>query len=331
MHGRWMMAALVAAGVLVGCDGAGTGSAEQPLLSQAQGVRASTRAARRFPERLHIPVPDFFPEGIAHANDGTFFVGSYADGRVMRQRPGASWMEPFLAPTGRAVAGMKVHDATHTLWLCDLDLSQATPDQLRAYDSRTGAARGAWAFPAGGLCNDLTLDSQGTVYVTDSFLGVVRRLKPNGKTLETWASDPARFMAPPGVPGLNGIAWADGAVYVVKYDSGDLFRVDVRPDGNAGAITAITPNAPIGYPDGIVFQSPGVLLVVDNDNGRFLKLNLSGDSAAVTVLATGFDNPTTVALHDGDAFVVQSQFDHFFGVDVTPPDMPFAVKRVWLR
>jgi hypothetical protein len=56
-----------------------------------------------------------------------------------------------------------------------------------------------------------------------------------------------------------------------------------------------------------------------------------GDAGHVTLLATGLDNPTTVALHDGDAFIVESQFDHFFQVDRTPADLPFRVKRLWLR
>ncbi len=51
----------------------------------------------------------------------------------------------------------------------------------------------------------------------------------------------------------------------------------------------------------------------------------------MTLLATGLDNPTTVALHDGDAFVVESRFDHFFGVDRSPVEVPFIVKRIWLR
>jgi hypothetical protein len=63
----------------------------------------------------------------------------------------------------------------------------------------------------------------------------------------------------------------------------------------------------IGYPDGIIVYSPGVLLVVENDGGK------------------------SVALHDGDAFIVESRFDHFFGIDKTPADVPFRVKRLWLR
>lgn len=41
--------------------------------------------------------------------------------------------------------------------------------------------------------------------------------------------------------------------------------------------------------------------------------------------------PPTVALHDGDAFIVESRFDPFFGIDRTPADVPFVVTRVWPR
>jgi sugar lactone lactonase YvrE len=329
----WCKAALVSVGLLMGCNVAEGARPEGPRLAASLGVRKSTQTAEapRFPGKLRIPIQDFFPEGIAHAADGTFYVGSYSTGVVLRQRPGAHQMEPFLPANGRAIAGMKVQDSTNTLWLCELDLTWTTPGGLKAYDLATGSLRGSWPFPLEGGCNDLTLDAHGNVYATDSFLGVVRRLKKGASQLETWASDPERFMAPPGYPGLNGIAWGDGAIYVVKYDSGELFHIGINPNGSAGTITRITTDASLGYPDGILMLAPGVLLVVDNDNGQFKRVDLSGDMGHVSLLATGFDNPTTVALHDGDAFIVESQFDHFFGIDRTPADVPFVVKRVWLR
>ena len=330
----WHQAAVVVVCSLFGCTAeVPPGSVQAARAASPSGVVQASAAGTerlRFPDTLRIFTRNFFPEGVAHAADGTFYVGSYSTGQVVRQRPGLPFVEPFIPGNGRAVAGMKVEDATRTLWLCELDLSQATPDNLRAYDSRTGAARGAWPLPLGGGCNDVALDAAGNVYVTDTYLGVVRRLKRGGQALEAWAAD-VRFLAPPGYPGLNGVAWQGGALYVAKYDSGELFRIAIHADGSAGTATRLTTNAPIGMPDGIAFLSPEVLLVVDNDNGKFLRLDLSGDTAAVTLLATGLDNPTTLALHDGDAFVVESQFDHFFGIDRTPADVPFVVTRFWLR
>jgi hypothetical protein len=332
----WSKAVIGAVCLLIGCsDG---GSAAGPVQASRSGDSSvlqqeeQARRPSRNPDQLRISVPDFFPEGIARAADGTFYVGSYSTGRVMRQRPGRSFMEPFLprGPEGRGVVGMKVHDATHTLWVCDLDLNAVTPDVVKAYDTRTGALRGAFPFPLGGWCNDLTLDPLGNVYVTDSALGVIYRWRRGASQLEVWSSDP-RFLSSSGGPSLNGIAWGDGAIAVVNSDSGALFRIPFQPNGSAGTVTLITLDASIGFPDGLLVLSPGVLLVVDNDNGKLFRVDLSGDTGVVTLLATGLDNPTTVALHDGDAFVVESQFDHFFGVDPTPPDQPFRVKRVWLH
>jgi hypothetical protein len=63
------------------------------------------------------------------------------------------------------------------------------------------------------LCNDMTVASDGTVYVTNSLTPQILQLKPGGKALEVWVED-KRFQPPSGA-GLDGIAiGGDSNIYV---------------------------------------------------------------------------------------------------------------------
>ena len=49
---------------------------------------------------------------------------------------------------------------------------------------------GSYDFPGGGFANDLTFDSDGNLYVTDSWSPRILRLKAGDTVLEEWINDP---------------------------------------------------------------------------------------------------------------------------------------------
>jgi sugar lactone lactonase YvrE len=82
------------------------------------------------------------------------------------------------------------------------------------------------------LCNDMTVASDGTVYVTNSLTPQILQLKPGGKALEVWVED-KRFQPPSGA-GLDGIAiGGDSNIYVNTFNSGEFFRVEVKDASHA--------------------------------------------------------------------------------------------------
>lgn len=275
----------------------------------------------------------FFPEGIAAAADGTLYVGSLGTGAVVRVAPGSPKPEPFIAAgtDSFGAVGLHLDEASATLWLCSVDLNMFTlPSKVKSYDLTTGQETGSYEFPVGGLCNDLTMDGQGNVYATDSFLSAVRRLPVGGTALEEWSVDPL-FVVPPGTFGLNGIVWDGMDLFVVNLSAGNLYQVPINGDGSAGVAVDITLDKPLGAPDGIEALAPGSLLVMDNSGGAVKQAIVSGDIAAVTTLANGLDTPATGAVVDGDLWVTESQVDHLTGADPTPPSLPFLLKRVYLQ
>jgi sugar lactone lactonase YvrE len=272
----------------------------------------------------------FFPEGITSTADGTLFIGSVGTGEIVRVPPGASKPEPFFpAGTFHGVVGIHVDEAAGTLWACYADLTFQTPSGLASIDIATGQVTGTHDYPAGGLCNDVALDDNGNVYATDTFLAAIRRLPAGSDALEEWSTD-AQFGTPQGELGVNGIAWDGQDLYTVKSNDATMYRVAIEADGSAGAVTLLTPDKPLGNPDGLTTLGTGRFLVVDNAGGTVKQLTLAGDSVAVMTLDNSLDTPTTAAIAFGDAWVVEGQLDHLLGGDPATVDLPFLVKRVYL-
>ena len=77
-----------------------------------------------------------------------------------------------------------------------------------------------------GLCNDMAVAPDGTIYVTDTTGARMLRLKKGAAALDAWAADPL-------LGAVDGIAvLADGSVYVNTFTTGTL----VRDDGEGGRL-----------------------------------------------------------------------------------------------
>lgn len=279
---------------------------------------------------IQLPGSSFLPEGIAAAKDGTFYVGGLGTGAVVKFAPGAVDPEVFVpARPAFGVYGMIVDEAQGVLWACTYDdmLPPAQPAHLKAYDLSTGAEKGTYALPGdSGFCNDVTLDDDGNVYATDSFANTIVRLPVGGEELEAWLTH-ALFAAGPGEITLNGIDHMDESIYVVKYATGELFNVGIASDGSAMAPLLLPVDPPIQFPDGLKVIGDDTLLVVENDVGRTVLVDLAAGTKSV--IANGLREPTTAAIHDGSAWVVEGQLSYLFGAP-GEPSLPFGVQRVAL-
>ena len=282
---------------------------------------------------VQLPGPAFYPEGIAAGSDGAMYVGSIGTGAIVRFAPGAIDSEPFLAPRAAfGVYGMAVDEVNDLLWACTYDdlLPPQQPSVLKAYDLATGAEAASFAMPGdSGFCNDLILDGDGNVYATDAIASTIVRLPVGGAALETWSAD-AAFLGAPGDITVNGLVHdGQNGLYVVTYSSGELLHVPIQPDGSAGAAQVISVEPPIQFGDGLEMTADGALLVVENDVGLLSIVDVSGTTAAKTVIANGLAEPTTAAIHKDGAWVVEGQLSYLFGAP-GEPELPFRVKRIAL-
>jgi sugar lactone lactonase YvrE len=283
------------------------------------------------PEAISLPGDALYPEGIALAADGGLLVGSFREGSILRIPPGASAAEPFAAPgAGGLVStvGLLVDQDRHRLWACSSDpgvspLTGSSPPGLVAFDLDSGALASRVDLPGGGFCNDIAMDAGGNLYVSDSFAPRILFQREGDHELTTWVTDPA--FAGDGF-NLNGIAITGGALYTVKYNSGELFRISVEEDGSAGTPQAISLSRPLDLPDGL--RADGDDLLVIEGSGRLARIAL--DSGEVTTLAEGLDGPTSLVVSGRDAWVVEGQLGHLFDPSTGAPHLPFQLVRVAL-
>lgn len=263
-------------------------------------------------ERTEVTLADtgVQAENLTSSRDGTVYFGSMTKGTIYRAAPGAARAEPWI-PASTAgltrVLGVLADDRTNTLWVCQnaTDGRGGAPvtgqTALRAFDLKSGAAKGTYPFPPNsGICNDIAISANGTAYVSESFGGRIHRLRPGGTALEVWAHDSALAV-------IDGIAvLADGAVYANNFMSGKLYRVPVNADGSAGALVPIETPQPFVRPDGLRSAGPRTLLQAEQQ-GRITELTINGNRAEVRVLRDGLTRPSGVTVV-GDRLVALVDF-----------------------
>ena len=259
-------------------------------------------------ERTEITINDtrVVPENLTSSSDGTIFFGSTAKGTIYRALPGASQADVWIGAEAAGltnVTGVLADEKSNTLWVCanapfGRGAAAATGQTaLRAFDLKTGAAKGTYPFPDGGLSNDVAIAADGTAYVSDTTGGRVLRLKPSAQALDVWVTDPA-------LRGIDGLGLlGDGALYVNNFFNGKLQRITVNRDSTAGPIVEIQTSLPFSRPDGLRTSGPKTLLQTEG-SGRLTEITINGDRGEVRVIKEGLNSAAGVTQIGATAIVL---------------------------
>lgn len=270
------------------------------------------------PAALALPGAAAYPNGIAAARDGTLFAGFVASGLILRQRPGQGW-ETLSDGSGAVYAATSLRlDATRgLLWGTSPDFLHEgrtpRPNRLFALDAETGAPRQIIDLPAGSFGNDIALDADGGVLLTDSSQGQVLRLAPGSGPLKTLLVHAALAPPPGQVIGVAGIARAvDGRLALANYGSGQLLAAE-----RDGTVRPIALPRLLVNPDGLALAPDGALLVCEGDvaggNGRVLRIvdPFAPGLRPLQVLAEGLESPVNLTLApDGRLLVTEARIRH---------------------
>src|SRR5712672_1897255 len=303
----------------------------------------SVPAATQKVESIPVPGKKAFPESITSTSDGALFVGRLGDGGIVCVNPRKAESTVFIQPGAsgsRSILGVFADEATSTLWACSNDLSALggsaagsdTWSALKSFDLNTGDAKHSFSLPGShAFCNDITVDSTGSVYVTDSANPTILKLSQGATTFEVFAQDPA-FSPPQGGFALDGIAFgSDGNLYVTTYTAGELVRVDVK-DGRTGRITTLSSPYHLKFPDALRTLGNNRFLLIEG-SGSLARVVIQGDAFVVTLIHGGFATPTSVARIGTTAWVSEGQLTFFFDPSTkdSSPSLPFRIYAVPLR
>jgi hypothetical protein len=291
---------------------------------------------------IDLPGDALFPESVSILADGTAFVGSMHGG-VLRVSLKTGKAEPWIAPGAYGsgpLFGVLADPRNRLLWTCTNEfpgtaaiVQGAEPGRwLKGFDLRSGQGKVSLKLPGEKpVCNDMAVGKDGSVYVADTGYPRILRWKPGAAALEIWAEDPV-FGPEPSHGGLDGIAFGgDGNIYVNNVRSGAFYRVVMKPDGSAGAVTSLSLSRPLAKPDGMR-PIGGLDFLVAEGEGRIARLSVKGDAVEVTTLAEGIVQPTGVDVHAGLGWYVQAHLGALFNPGkVPPPVLPFRLTPVALQ
>ncbi len=173
--------------------------------------------------------------------------------------------------------------------------------------------------------NDVTVASDGTAYLTNSYFPVMYRYS-GGDSLETWLELDSTVIDYGASFNLNGIAITPDDRYLlsVQSNTGNLYRIDVSDK----SVTQVTVS---GYEltagDGIELDG-NLLFVVRNMNAEVVTIEMNDDytsGAVVQVTGGAFRFPTTIAATSDSLLVVNAQLDQQ-GPGGSPV-LPFTISK----
>ncbi len=272
----------------------------------------------------------FIPEGIEYDQaNHRFLTGSLAEGTIFRVGEDGA-VTPFATdPALVSSVGIEVDEPRDRLLVCNSDrsaLQSGKPGQakLGVYSLTTGerlamvdlaAAIGEPKDSPAYFANDLTVDNDGNVYVTDTRMNVIYRVTP-----DYHASVLYRFTSLPEGVALNGIVY-DSNGYLLVVAAANIYKVPVE---NPSAMTQVTVDEPVPGQDGAVWSADGPLAVVSNLADAPMVVKLASDDDWATAHRVGIaklaGQATTAAAVGGDIDVIHPHFN-----DQDPPTIEQAV------
>jgi sugar lactone lactonase YvrE len=267
---------------------------------------------------MTLPAGALYPNGIARASDGTLYVGLVTSGRILRKRPNENW-ETFFAGADTVFASttLRLDEQRGLLWGNSPDFlptGKTRPHRVFALNVSNATINRSLTLPEGGMGNDMVLAKDGTVYLTETKVGSIMRLRPNEANFQIIFRD-QRLSGPNGI-GAAGIVLIDDKVMAIaNFGSGKLYTLSYGEE--TPRLSEVLLPRTIENPDGMGLAPDGSLIVLENGikSGQGRILRIAAPSAAgmhsIEVIREGMESPVNLDITpQGCAFVSEARIRH---------------------
>ena len=277
------------------------------------------------PENITFESQSLYPEDFAYdSNNDRFFTGSAYTGNIVTVDLEGNVTTFANSDDLIATVGLLFDETNNQVVVCntnpgfsDKGITETTNilATVIRYDATTGEVVSSHdlstLLDGPHLINDIVLDTEGNLYVTDSFSPAIYKITSEGET-SIFATDPL-FETATGTFGLNGIEFhPDGYLLVTHYQNQILYKVSINDPTD---ITEIAIDTEVGSGDGIRLMDDNNLLFVSNSLGGgdhtvyTINSNDAWSTASVSnsvSLGNGPDFPTTIEYVNSTPYVISS-------------------------
>jgi sugar lactone lactonase YvrE len=309
----------------------------------AIGATLVTAFAAAKPEpspRIEFDALEAYPEGIAFDQPSNqYYVSSARLGNIGKVSPQGVYSVLHADSTLKSTYGIKIHPDGKRLFACvsDANYSKFTNPSTRmkmarliSVDLKSGKKLSdvdlSMLVPGKHFANDLTIDNQGNVYVTDSFAAAIYKITPDGKA--SVFSKHEQFKTE-GV-GMNGIVYHSGGFLLVDNSAkGQLFKIDLNNPQN---VQKVKIDQYFLGADGLVLNDKNMLtMVVNGGSDKIYQLSTSDNWASAKVAASTttedrFTYPSTATLNGKQVWVMNAQFNQLLDSNSVPVKK-FAIQQ----
>ena len=313
------------------------------LFLSCDSEKKSTETSVSFQNKYTITDVGLYPEGIDYdSKNERFLFSSLQKGAVYAMN--TKGQLSVFATSSKLVlpTGVYTDEARNRLIVANADLGIS----LKSTEGSAGSVATVSIFnltsgelikeidlknftPNAGSCpNDIAVDANGNIYITDSFSPVIYKLDTNYDT-SIFATN-TLFQPKPNEFGLNGIVFhPDGYLLVAKTDTSKLLKIALSNPEN---ITEVTGTA-FSAPDGIELDKNNNLVVVENGLAlgktyTLLSKNNWKSASQISETTIGKEEfPTTAALaSDGNVYVISSKLGKLLSGDKI--QSTYAIQRI---
>jgi sugar lactone lactonase YvrE len=228
------------------------------------GVQSSVEGLTVGPDgNIYVPTFGFNTKGALTGNAVLFVISP--NGGLVRK--------VTISGSSPHILGLAFNPVTNALWALDFGAGK-----VLNVDPLTGLSSVLAGPIANSGLNALTFDKGGNGYVSDSFNGVIWKIRPRGGTPEVWSSDPllgpGTGLTPPF--GANGLEFNNERtiLFVANTAFHQIIQIPVNHNGSAGTASIFITG--INAPDGIMIDSNDNIWICANQEDEIVVIDKTG-------------------------------------------------------